>query len=73
MRVYPPEKWCIFSAAFLAADQRTRVISAPTVAGCSFPAARQIMVACSYGEKVSRTDTKGESEACREHITRFPL
>lgn len=48
MRVYPQEMWCIFDAAFLAADQRTRVISAPTVASCSFPAERQIMVAHSY-------------------------
>lgn len=46
--MYPPEKWCIFSAAFLAADQRARVISAPTVAGCSFSAKRQTMVAHSY-------------------------
>lgn len=48
MGVCPPEKWCIFNAAFLAADQRARVISAPTVAGCSFPAKRQTMVAHSY-------------------------
>lgn len=48
MGVCPPEKWCIFNAAFLAADQRARVISAPTVASCSFPAKRQTMVAHSY-------------------------
>lgn len=45
--MYPQEEWCIFNAAFLAADQRTRVISTPTVAGCSFPAGR-IMVAHNY-------------------------
>lgn len=46
--MYPPEKGCILNAAFLAADQRARVISAPTVASCSFPAKRQTMVAHSY-------------------------
>ena len=62
--MYPQEKWCIFNAAFLAADQRTRVISAPTIAGCSFSEARQITVAHSYEkerkyqEQIQREDQR---------------
>lgn len=59
--MHPQEKQCIFDVAFLADDQRTRVISAAAVAGCSFPAARQIMVAHNY-----RLERKYQEQIQRE-------
>lgn len=65
--MYPPEKWGIFDTAFLAADQRTGITSAPTVAGCSFPVGRQIMVAHSY-EVERRHQEQIQREDQREDI-----
>lgn len=72
--MYPQEKWCIFNAAFLAADQRTRVISAPAVAGCSFPAGRQIMAAHSYEvERRYQEQTQREDQRLARRTLEFSL